>query len=67
MISAFLLLLIPSSSTMARNVAFGISVMVFGLSLYIYNHFELSGGLQFIEHYKWIKSYGISYSLGIDG
>jgi NADH-quinone oxidoreductase subunit M len=67
MISAFLLMIIPLSSRPTRNIAFGISLVIFALALYIYAHFELTGTLQFKEFYPWIKSYGISYSLGIDG
>ena len=67
MISAFLLMIIPLSSRPTRNIAFGVSLVIFALALYIYAHFELTGTLQFKEFYPWIKSYGISYSLGIDG
>lgn len=67
MISAFVLMITPLNSRATRNVAFGISLAIFALALYIYAHFELTGALQFREFYPWIKSYGISYSLGIDG
>ena len=67
MVCAFVLMLLPLNSRITRNVAFGVSLSIFALALYIYTHFELSGLIQFKEHYAWIKSYGISYSLGIDG
>lgn len=67
MMMAFILLLLPVGTAWARNVAFGVSVVIFGLALYIYAHFQPNGYMQFREYYPWIKSYGIFYSLGIDG
>ena len=67
MVAAFILMVTPLPSRATRNVAFGVSLAIFALALYIYTHFELSGLIQFKEFYPWIKSYGISYSLGIDG
>lgn len=67
MVVALVLMVAPFSSRITRNAAFGVSLTIFALALYIYTHFELTGALQFKEFYPWIKSYGISYSLGIDG
>jgi NADH-quinone oxidoreductase subunit M len=67
MVVAFLVLLLPFNAKATRDIAFGVSVIVFGLALVVYNRFELSGAIQFQEHYVWIKSYGISYSIGLDG
>ncbi len=67
MVMAFLLLLLPVKAELTRTVAFIVSVVIFGLALYIYFHFQPSGLMQFREYYPWIKSYGIHYSVGIDG
>ena len=67
MIVAFIVLVLPLNSKMTRNIAFGVSLVIFAMALYIYTHFELSGAIQFRENYAWIQSYGISYSVGIDG
>ena len=67
MVVALILMVAPFSSRITRNAAFGVSLTIFALALYIYTHFELTGAIQFKEFYPWIKSYGISYSLGIDG
>jgi len=67
MVVAFILWVLPLSSTYTRNSAFAVSLSIFGAALYIYTHFELSGAIQFKEFYPWIQSYGISYNVGIDG
>ncbi len=64
---AFIVLVLPFDAKSTRNTAFGISLIVFGLALEVYSRFELSSAMQFQEHYDWIKSYGITYSVGIDG
>lgn len=67
MLVAFILLLLPINQDNTRNVAFGISIVIFLCALYIYENFQLNGVLQFREFHPWIKAYGIHYSLGIDG
>ncbi|QIR76430.1 NADH-quinone oxidoreductase subunit M [Sulfurospirillum diekertiae] len=67
MLTALLLMVVPLHSRATRNVAFGVSLCIFALALYVYTHFDLTGALQFKESYVWIKSYGITYSVGIDG
>ncbi len=64
---AFSLLLLPVGAKGSRNAAFFTSLVIFVLAFIIYEKFELMGFMQFKEHYNWITSYGISYSLGIDG
>jgi len=40
----------------------------FVLSLFIYFGFDPSvGSMQFVENYPWVKEWGISYKLGVDG
>lgn len=67
MIVAFAVLILPFDAKSTRNTAFGISLIIFGLALDIYGRFELNGAIQFQEHYDWIKNYGISYNVGLDG
>ena len=64
---AFILLILPIKQSVTRNIAFLISIVIFGLALYIYNNFQLTGYMQLREFYPWIQAYGIHYSLGIDG
>ena len=67
MFVAFTFLLLPVGAKGTRNAAFVTSIIIFLLSFYVYQNFELSGFMQFREYYSWIESYGINYSLGIDG
>jgi len=51
-----------------RWIALIISVVVFFVSLRIYFGFDPSDPeFQFVEHHQWIKKYGISYFIGLDG
>ncbi|MFT5835932.1 MAG: NADH-quinone oxidoreductase subunit M [Sulfurimonas sp.] len=63
----FVLLALPIGAKGSRNAAFVTSIMIFILAMTVYLNFEFSGYMQFIEHHEWITSYGIYYSLGIDG
>lgn len=67
MLVAFLLLLMPVGPKWTRNIAFITSIIILALAIYVYFHFAYSGYMQFREHHEWITSYGINYSLGIDG
>ena len=45
-----------------------ISVIVFGIAVYIFSIFNsLEGDFQFMEKHEWVKNYNISYFVGIDG
>ena len=65
--SAILLFLLPFSVRVTRYVSFTVTLFTTALSLWMYTHFEASEALQFVEEYAWIKEYGISYHIGIDG
>jgi len=67
MVSAFTVLLLPIGAKGTRNVAFITSLIIFALAMVVYFNFEVSGYMQFREYHEWITSYGIYYSLGIDG
>ncbi|MDA0311507.1 MAG: NADH-quinone oxidoreductase subunit M [Gemmatimonadetes bacterium] len=52
----------------AKHVAFWWSAVVFVLSLGLWWAFDLSeAGMQMVSQTSWIASWGVSYSLGIDG
>ncbi len=45
-----------------------ISVVVFGLSIYLLSMFNgPDANFQFVERYQWVKDYNIFYLLGVDG
>lgn len=61
------LLLVPVSARTTRNFAFATSIAILFLSINVYSEFELTGYMQLREFHTWVQSYGINYSLGIDG
>jgi len=67
MFVALLMLILPIGAKGTRNIAFLTSIIIFILVSLVYYNFELSGYMQFREHHTWITTYGIYYSLGIDG
>ena len=67
MFVAFALLVLPVGAKGTRNVAFVTSIIIFILAMIVYLSFEFTGQMQFVEHHEWISSYGIYYSVGIDG
>ena len=69
LLGAFLLLLIPrEQKDILRGTALIISLVAFGLSLGILFNFSLfNRTFQFTEQVEWIPSWGVSYSLGLDG
>lgn len=67
MIVSFLLLALPVSSKVTRNVAFLSAIIEFILSCKVYFNFKAIPYMQFTEFHPWVTNYGINYSLGIDG
>jgi NADH-quinone oxidoreductase subunit M len=67
MLVAFSLLVLPFKAETTRNFAFLTSLIILILAIYIYLNFQLTGHIQFQEYHTWIESYGIHYSVGIDG
>jgi NADH-quinone oxidoreductase subunit M len=51
----------------ARWVALAGSVAGFLLSLYLWQSFELTADMQFVENSPWIPRFNINYHLGVDG
>jgi len=66
-LSAIVLYLLPLPMAVIRYLSFGVTLITTALSLWMYAHFEPASHMQFIEQYDWIKAYGISYHIGIDG
>src|SRR5437660_2009883 len=68
---ALLLLLVRDEERNAaaiRATALIVAVLVFGLTLLLWNRFDpRSGDFQFAEHHDWIPAFGISYDVGVDG
>ena len=51
-----------------RNVAFVVSVLVFGETLLLWTRFSPTvAGFQFVERHAWIPAFGITYLVGVDG
>ncbi len=67
MVAAFLLMISRADAKMTRNIAFIVGIFIFILSFKVFLDFEPVSYMQFIEFHPWIKSYGISYYVGIDG
>jgi NADH-quinone oxidoreductase subunit M len=66
---AALLLLFPASKPAAAKwFAFGVSLVVFVLSIPLWTRFQVgTAEFQFGEQAHWLPSMGITYTLGIDG
>lgn len=59
--------LIPSSRIhFIKKLTLGISLFVFGYSLFLYQKFDPSQSFQFEENVRWISQFKIDYHLGID-
>ena len=68
---AILLLLVRGGEERAplvRNIALGVSVLVFAETLLLWSRFDAgSAKFQFPERYNWIPRFDIWYSVGVDG
>ncbi|MDD3580775.1 MAG: NADH-quinone oxidoreductase subunit M [Desulfobacca sp.] len=51
-----------------RVVSLSAAAIALGLSIYTFVNYDTAlGGLQFVEKYEWVKSFGIYYYVGVDG
>ena len=68
-LSALLILLIPGQrKTEVRMVALAAAFVDLCLATWMYFSYDVSaGGYQFREIYQWLPSFGIQYSVGVDG
>jgi NADH-quinone oxidoreductase subunit M len=56
------------NNTAIKGIALIVSIVTFILSIPLFTNFDKSTPkMQFLETYEWIPSWGIYYSLGIDG
>jgi NADH-quinone oxidoreductase subunit M len=68
-IGAFILLFIPNDKhNLIRWTSVLITAIPLYMAIYIFINFDrTSASFQFVEHYKWIKSFNIDYYVGVDG
>src|SRR3954452_16468505 len=61
--------LVPKSrETLAKQVAFGVSLVVAVLTVLLAVRFDPGGPrFQFAESYWWIKAFGVHWAVGVDG
>jgi NADH-quinone oxidoreductase subunit M len=53
---------------LSRWLALGVSLVVFLMSIPLFTRFDsTTPAMQFVHRFDWVKSVGISYSVGIDG
>jgi len=57
----------PISKGAARVAGFIVTIVILVLGVELFIGFSGLGGMEYVEQHSWIKSLGISYSLGIDG
>ncbi|MBW1644709.1 MAG: NADH-quinone oxidoreductase subunit M [Deltaproteobacteria bacterium] len=63
-----LLMIDKENEDVLRGTALAFTVIEFFLSLPLLIYFnDGTAGMQFVEHFPWIRSMGITYHLGIDG
>jgi len=72
LIGALLLLVLPNRNGerdgLVRNIALGISLVVFALTLAVWRAFDgTSADFQLVERVPWIPAFGIDYHVGVDG
>jgi len=69
LVGALVILFIPSEKARAiKSWAVAVTAVDLVVSLTLYFYFQSDNAqMQFVEHFTWIESLGISYHLGVDG
>jgi NADH-quinone oxidoreductase subunit M len=68
LVGAFALLAIPKDKTETiKRWAFAVSLLGFGVSLPLVGYDAAASGMQFVESYIWIPSWGVNWEVGLDG
>ncbi len=71
LVGAIILLFAPGAAhALLRNVALGVSLVVFVVSVPLWFQYDFSPGaaqFQFIQSGDWVPSLGIKYKVGVDG
>src|SRR4051812_26916577 len=70
-LGALLLFLVrddEANEGLIRNIALGVSLVVFAVTLLLWMRFDpMSADFQFVERHAWIPAFGVSYAVGVDG
>jgi len=70
-LGALLLFLVrddEANEGLIRNIALGVSLVVFAVTLLLWLRFDpTSADFQFVERHAWIPAFGVSYAVGVDG
>lgn len=65
---AIIIFLKEEQRFLIRTVSLISAAISFGFSIYTFVAYDKKlGGLQFVEKYEWVKGFGISYFVGVDG
>ncbi len=67
LLTGLAMLLLPLNKEVARSLGFFASIIILILGVNLFIGFNGSGGMQYVENYLWIESFGVNYGLGIDG
>ena len=63
-----LVALAPRNDATLRRIGVSVSLATFVASLFVFFGFDTgSSGFQFVERLHWVRDWGISYHLGVDG
>ena len=67
--SALVAFMPKDNAAAAKRLAFGISLVPLILVAYLWTQFEANSSVQFqfAENHPWIRAWGVSYAMGIDG
>jgi NADH-quinone oxidoreductase subunit M len=66
--SAAVAVLPKGRDLLAKQVAFGVSILALIVSLFMLVDFKRNtGSLQLVESHNWIATFGIKYAVGVDG
>src|SRR2546425_13331035 len=65
LVAAVLIWLAPERA--AKHLALAASAVEFALSVPLWWIFEPAAGMQLVQTFAWIPSWGISYKVGVDG
>lgn len=63
----FIALILKSSKFAYRFLPLLVTIAMIALTIALYNKFDVTQGMQFVEQYPWFTEAGIFYSLGADG
>jgi NADH-quinone oxidoreductase subunit M len=71
LVGALLLFLVRDDEAhegLIRNIALGVSLVVFAITLLMWARFDpASAEFQLVERHAWIPAFGITYAVGVDG